>query len=53
MYSDFSLRFFQEVAITVKVNTKLCSIFYYYIPINDTSIELSVFWLSDTESQVF
>ena len=23
-----------------------------YIPINDTSFELSVFWLSDTESQI-
>ena len=24
----------------------------YYIPINDTSFELSVFWTSDTESQI-
>ena len=24
----------------------------YYIPINDTSFELSVFWLSDTESRI-
>ena len=26
--------------------------YHYYIPINDTSFELSVFWLSDTESQI-
>ena len=25
---------------------------FYYIPITDTSIELSVFWLSDTESRI-
>ena len=25
---------------------------FYYIPINDTSFELSVFWLSDTESRI-
>ena len=25
---------------------------FYYIPINDTTFELSVFWLSDTESQI-
>ena len=25
---------------------------HYYIPINDTSFELSVFWLSDTESRI-
>ena len=24
----------------------------YYIPINDTSFELSVFWSSDTESRI-
>ena len=24
----------------------------YYIPINDTSFELSIFWPSDTESQI-
>ena len=24
----------------------------YYIPINDTSFELSVFWLSDTENRI-
>ena len=24
----------------------------YYIPINDTTLELSVFWLSDTESRI-
>ena len=24
----------------------------YYIPINGTSFELSVFWLSDTENQI-
>ena len=52
MYSDLSLRFIKEVAITLKVNMKLCSIFSYYIPINDTSIELSVFWLSYTENQI-
>ena len=27
-------------------------LYFYYIPINDTSFELSVFWLSDTESQI-
>ena len=26
--------------------------YYYYIPINDTSFELSVFWLSDAESRI-
>ena len=25
---------------------------FYYIPINDTALELSVFWPSDTESRV-
>ena len=25
---------------------------YYYIPINDTTLELSVFWPSDTESRI-
>ena len=25
---------------------------YYYIPITDTALELSVFWLSDTESRI-
>ena len=25
---------------------------FYYIPINDTTLELSVFWPSDTESQI-
>ena len=25
---------------------------FYYIPINDTSFELSVFWTSETESQI-
>ena len=25
---------------------------FYYIPINDTSFELSVFWPSDTESRI-
>ena len=24
----------------------------YYIPINDTTLELSVFWPSDTESRI-
>ena len=24
----------------------------YYMPINDTTLELSVFWPSDTESQI-
>ena len=24
----------------------------YYVPINDTSFELSFFWLSDTESRI-
>ena len=24
---------------------------FYYIPINDTTLELSVFWPSDTESK--
>ena len=26
--------------------------FYYYIPINDTSFVLSVFWIYDTESWI-
>ena len=25
---------------------------FYYIPINDTTLELSVFWPSDTESRI-
>ena len=25
---------------------------FYYIPINDTTFELSVFWPSDTESRI-
>ena len=27
-------------------------ILFYYIPINDTTFELSVFWPSDTESRI-
>ena len=27
-------------------------VFLYYIPINDTPFELSVFWLSDKESRI-
>ena len=30
----------------------MLDIFIYYIPINDTSFELSVFWPSDTESRI-
>ena len=26
--------------------------FFYYIPINDTSFELSIFWLSDTDNRI-
>ena len=34
--------------------SKLCTgdISIYYIPINDTSFKLSVFWLSDTKSRI-
>ena len=31
---------------------QLYGISYYYIPINDTTFELSVFWSIDTESQI-
>ena len=34
----------------INFQSKLC--FFYYIPIYDTSFELSVFWLSDTESWI-
>ena len=27
-------------------------VIFYYIPINDTTFELSVFWLSDTGSRI-
>ena len=30
----------------------LVHIFFYYVPINDTSFELSVLWLSDTEIRI-
>ena len=32
-----------------KTSTGAC---IYYIPINDTTLELSVFWPSDTESRI-
>ena len=34
------------------INNMLSDKTVYYIPINDSSIELSVFWLSDTESWI-
>ena len=35
-------------------SSSLCvlSCFFYYIPITDTTLELSVFWPSDTESRI-
>ena len=35
-----------------KVNPCHANYFIHYIPINDTSFELSVFWLFDTESRI-
>ena len=32
--------------------TKCAVNIFYYIPITDTTLELSVFWPSDTESQI-
>ena len=32
------------------LKVKICLL--YYIPINDTTLELSVFWSSDTESRI-
>ena len=34
-----------------KINSSLC-IYFYYIPITDTTLELSVFWPSDTERRI-
>ena len=36
----------------LKVKHKSLKKTIYYIPINDTSFELSVFWLSDAESRI-
>ena len=36
----------------ISKDTHLVLYFFYYIPIKDTSFELSVFWLSDTESRI-
>ena len=36
--------------IIISKNIMLLSL--YYIPINDTTLELSVFWPSDTESRI-
>ena len=30
----------------------VCNMDFYYIPINDTSFELSIFWLSDTVNRI-
>ena len=38
--------------LSYTLNLVMLNIFIYYIPINDTSFELSVFWPSDTESRI-
>ena len=41
-----------EKAASEKEKLERFDIELYYIPINDTSFELSVFWSSDTESRI-
>ena len=36
----------------LKDGTRVIGILIYYIPVNDTTSELSVFWSSDTESWI-
>ena len=45
---------FKNMIIQMRQKALLWSkgIRYYYIPITDTTLELSVFWLSDLESQI-
>ena len=45
---NFNLLVLGQVQNLYKVNKNI-----YYIPITDTTLKLSVFWPSDTESQVF
>ena len=40
----------QTEKFNVKCKCTVHDMIHFYIPINDTSFELSVFWLSDTES---
>ena len=47
--SIFEWQFYTGFTVT-ELTTK--DNIYYYIPINDTYFELSVFWLSDTEKQI-
>ena len=47
------LSLFLNSFIKFKKNIEhLCKILFYYIHINDTTFELSVFWPSDTESWI-
>ena len=37
-----------------RTHTRNCkSLYYIHVPITDTTLELSVFWPSDTETEVF
>ena len=53
-YSNFDRTFFKQTVETViRCHTYAVSdLGHYYIPINDTMFEMSVFWPSDTESLI-
>ena len=48
-YSSFQIKMF---LIKIFVLTQLLDNYHYNIPINDTTVELFVFWPSDTESRI-
>ena len=44
--------FYGKASLSFQVICRKHNIYIYYIPINDTTLELSVFWPSDTENRI-
>ena len=51
-YVDTGRLFFHVTHYHTRQKPHDLSIYIYYIPINDTTFKLSVFWPSDTESRI-
>ena len=49
---SFMWCFIVLLSLSSVVSYVRCGTWFYYIPINDTTLELSVFWPSDTESWI-